>query len=179
MTQNTINFSELGADQQALGVNSLEFVLASRNDVCAVVQSLAEQAQRSLLLYTDDLEPAVFDREPFLEAVSRLARSHKETHIRVLIQDSRHAVQQGHRLIELSRRLPSTIQFRRPAPEYRDFYQTFLLADDSGYLHRQHAGRFEGTANFHDPAQVADWKKYFLEVWERSQPDAEIRRLHL
>lgn len=179
MTQTTKSFSELAADQKQLGVNNLEFGLSGREEVCALVQSLAEQARRSLLLHTRDLEPAVFDREAFLDAVSRLARSHGKAHIHVLVQDSRPALQQGHRLIELSRRLSSSIQFRRPAAEYRDFHQVFLLADDIGYLHRPHAGRYEGTANFHDPARVADLKKYFLEVWERSEPDAEIRRLYL
>ena len=41
------------------------------------------------------------------------------------------------------------------------------------------AARFEGTANFHDPGKVADWEKYFMAVWERSQPDEEFRRLYL
>lgn len=177
--QDITTFSELALGQRQLGTSAREFSVFTRDEVCAAVQSLAEQAQRSLLLHTVDLEPPVFDTEAFLEAVSRLGRAHGKAHVHILIEDSRHAVQQGHRLIELSRRLPSALQFRRPAAEYRDFHQSFLLADDSGYLHRPHAGRYEGTGNFHDPARVADWKKYFLEVWERSEPDTEIRRLHL
>ena len=178
-TPNTTAFSELGPDVQQLGVHDLEFTLAGRDEVSAAVQSLAAQAQRSLLLHTEDLEPAIFDQEPFLEAVSRLARSHSQARIRILIHNSRNAIAQGHRLIELSRRLSSTIQFRRPAAEYRDFREAFLLVDDSGYLHRLQGGRYEGTGNFHDPARVSELRKYFLEVWERSEPDAEIRRLYL
>lgn len=178
-TQNTTAFSQLGRDERRLGVNSQEFTVAGRDEVRSVAHLLSGQAQHSLLLYTEDLEPAIYDQQPFLDAVSRLARSHGQARIRILIADSRLSVQQGHRLIELSRRLSSTIRLRRPAPEYSDFRETFLIADDSGYLHRLHAGRYEGTGNFHDPARVAELRQYFLEVWERSEPDEEIRRLYL
>ena len=97
----------------------------------------------------------------------------------MLIQDARQAVQRGHRLIELARQLSSTVESRRPAGEYRQFHETFLLADTTGYLHRRIPGRYEGTACFNAPGKAAEWEKYFMEVWERSEPDPELMRLYL
>jgi hypothetical protein len=95
------------------------------------------------------------------------------------LQDGRSAVQSGNRLIELARRLSSRIQIRRPPVEHRDFAATFLLADDSGYLQRPFHDRYEGTASFNKPDTNRRLKQSFMEVWEHSQPDAEMRRLHL
>ncbi len=171
--------SELKLDTLRLGNSNLEFGLDRRSEISAVTRALAEQARHTLLLHTVDLDPAIYDQSQFVDALSRLARSHSKARVRVLIQNARTAVQQGSRLIELSRRLSSYIQFRRPPPEYRDCQESFVLADNSGYLYRPNPARFEATANFHDPGKVNDWESYFLEVWARSEPDPEIRRLYL
>lgn len=171
--------SQINLDELQLGVTSLEFEVERRREACAVAHALAAQAQRTLLLHTEDLEPAIYDETAFLDAVSRLARTHSQSRIWILIQDTRKVVQNGHRLIESARRMSSAIQMRCPAPQYRNYHESFLLADDCGYLHRPITARYEGTANFHDPGKVAYWEKYFMEVWERSEPDEEIRRLYL
>ena len=171
--------SQVKLDELRLGATDLEFEIESQSEAQAVAQMLAAQAQHTLLLHTEDLEPTVYDNSMFLEAVSRLARAHGQSRIWILIQDARKSVLHGHRLIEIARRLSSSIQLRRPAPQYRGFHESFLLADGCGYLRRPIAARFEGTANFHDPGKAAEWENYFMEVWERSEPDEEIRRLYL
>jgi hypothetical protein len=171
--------SQISLDELRLGVSNLEFEVERQREACAVAHALAAQAQRTLLLHTEDLEPALYDEMAFVDAVSRLVRAHGQSRVWILIHDARKVVQHGHRLIELARRLSSAIQLRRPGPQYRNYHESFLLADGCGYLHRPIAARYEGTANFHDPGKVADWEKYFMEVWERSEPDEEIRRLYL
>ena len=61
----------------------------------------------------------------------------------------------------------------------RNLDEAFLLADDTGYLHRPLYSRYEGTAGFNNPAMNLRLKRYFTEVWERSIPDVEMRRLYL
>jgi hypothetical protein len=108
-----------------------------------------------------------------------MVRGHRDSCLYILLQDGRSAVQNGHRIIELSRRLNSRIQIRRPPAEYLDFGETFLLADNSGYLQRPLYSRYEGTASFNNPGTTRRLKQYFMEVWEHSQPDVEMRRLHI
>lgn len=171
--------AQLRIDDLRLGETSLEFEVERLTEARAVAHALAAQAQRTLLLHTEDLEPDIYDDSAFLDAVSRLARNHSQSRIWILIHDARKVVQHGHRLIEIARRLSSTIQLRRPAPQYRNHHESFLLADDCGYLHRPIAARYEGVVNFNDPGKVADFEKYFMEVWERSEPDEEIKRLYI
>ena len=54
-----------------------------------------------------------------------------------------------------------------------------MVYNDAGYFYRPLASRYEGTANFNNPGQTAVLKKYFMEVWEQSQADEEMRRLQL
>ena len=155
------------------------FVLESRNDVSKTVVELASKASRRLLLHTEDLEPAIFDQPPFLEAVTRLVLNHRDACFLILIQDGRRAIQSNNRLIELSRRLNTHIQFRRPAAQHRNYHKTFLLADNSAYLLCPLPGRYEGDASFNDPGKVQELDNYFMEAWEHAEPDVEMRRLDI
>lgn len=174
-----LTIAGVSLDTLQLGADSEEFETSSRDEVAAVAERLAAQAQRQLLLHTEALSPEIYDRSGFLEAIRGFAGKHSQARLLILIQDSRQAVQRGHRLIELSRQLGSTIEFRRPAQEYRQFHECFLLADSVGYLHRRLPGRYEGSAGFNSPGRMADWEKYFMGVWERSEHDLELKRLHL
>ncbi|MGB5339475.1 MAG: hypothetical protein WBO06_10315 [Gammaproteobacteria bacterium] len=176
---NVVAASELDIPSMRLGLDKLEFQLETRADVRTTACTLAGQAQKELLLHTEDLEPDIYDQQPFLDAVSNLARQHRDARFWILIQDGRRAVQEQHRLIELARRLSSHVQFRRPAPNYHNYHKTFLLADTTGYLYRPLASRFEGIADFNCPGEVAPLRNYFMEVWEHSEPDEEMRRLYL
>jgi len=178
-TKQPVPAGELDIVSLQLGIDDLEFALDSREQVRSMAQALAQQARRELLLYTDDLEPEIFDQQAFLDAASNLVRQHQDAHIRILVENSRKTVQQGHRLIELSRKLSSQIQLRCPPVQYRNHGKTFLLCDGAGYFYRPLASRYEGTGNFNNPGQAAVHRKYFMEVWDQSQADGEMRRLHL
>lgn len=179
MTGTPVTAAQLDIGAQQLGRDNREFILESGADVRSVAVALASQAQHCLLLLTDNLEPAIFDRQPFLDAVSGLARLYRDSHFLILLQNGRTAISSGHRLIELSRRLSTHIQIRRPAPHHRGDPRTFLLSDNAGYLYRPLAGRYEGSANFNDPGTVRVLENHFMEVWEQAVPDEEMRRLYL
>lgn len=176
---NPVPAEELDITSMQLGIDRLEFSLHRREEVRAMAQTLAEQAQRGLMLLTPDLEPAIFDQSPFLNAISTLARQRRDAYFRILVLDSRRILEHGHRLIEMSRRLSPNIEFRRPPPDYHYTGKTFLLCDDAGYFYRPMVSRYEGTASFNNPGEVGKLKKNFMELWGRSEPDSELRWLHL
>jgi hypothetical protein len=166
-------------DSLRLGVDRDTVRLAGSGDVCAVATRLACQAHRTLLLHTADLEARIYDRRAFIDAVSALVRRHPAACCEVLIQDLDRVIKEGHRLVELMRRMGSGIRIRHCAPQYRGYCGTFLLADDCGYLYRPLSSRYEGLASFNNAAEVARLEKYFREVWLHSTTDAELRRLYL
>jgi hypothetical protein len=162
-----------------LGVDDRETDLATSEDHRAAALAMAQQACRYVDVFTRDLEPTVYNNADFVEAVARLARRSPHTYIRVLIQDSQMVVKSGHRLVELSRRLSSHFEVRKPHEDYKDYNEAFLVADGRGVIHKRFADRHEGTANFNAPRRARDLTAFFDEVWERSEPDPELRRLYI
>ena len=141
--------------------------------------SMVRQAKRNLCLLSFDLDPQIYDTPTFSEAVKNLAMRSRFSRVRILLQENALVVQQGHRLVDLAQRLPSAIEIRKPAQEHLDIEESFLLADDCGYLHRQQASNLKGTARYNNRYRVNRFQTLFDEVWEYGTPDRELARLHL
>lgn len=154
-------------------------VLDTAEDNRDAALALAQGARRSISILTVDLEPAVYDTEDFIETVKQLALSSRFAQIRILVQDPTRAVKEGHRLVELARRLSSFIEIRKPHEDYRTTAEAFLIADESGLLYRTVATRYEGIADVADAAQARDKLKLFNQIWQRSEPEQELRGLKL
>jgi len=153
--------------------------LVGMEPIREVSAHLVQQSRRELRLFTRDLDAMIYDQRSFLDALKRLALSSSQARIRVLLQDDQPALKYGHRLIELARRLTSSIEIRIPSAEYRDHAANFLVADSSGYIYREIATVYEARADYHDPLEAEHLSAFFDEVWEHSLPDPELRRLYL
>lgn len=140
---------------------------------------LVKQAKHTLRILTQDLEGAIYDDPGFVEAVTRLVTRGRHSRIHILIKDSSQAILHGHRLIELSRKFSSYIHLHNPSKEDENFLNAFIVTDEIGYIYRQNAARHEGAGNLNDPLRARELIEIFDEIWGRSQPDPEMRRLHI
>lgn len=162
------------------GTRSPEYrELGSRENNRAAATQLAENARRSLALFTRDLEPAIYDTPEFLAAVQKLALRSRYARIRVVVIDPTLAIKDGHRLIELARKLSSYIELRRPSEDHAKLSDTFLISDDSGLLYRPLASRYEGFADPHDSLGARTHLRSFDDIWEQAEPETEFRCLGL
>ena len=142
--------------------------------------SLIGAAKRELCIYTRDLDPALFDTEPMLEALKRLAISGRGASIRIIVQEPQKPAAYGHRLIALAQRLTSVFAFRTPVQESDLQYPSaFLLNDTRGYYFRVLGNRYEGDAVNYAPGKHAQLQEFFNQAWERSEASDELRQLAL
>jgi hypothetical protein len=143
--------------------------------------SLAEQARASINIFSRDLDPRVFDNAGFERSVFKLAKTHHSTDIRILVCDSAMAVSQGHCLIRLAQQLTSSVLIHTPAREHRDVLSTFMLVDGVGLLYRpQSTSRnYNAVVDYMSPQRAGELQDLFNEMWERSTPDSQIRRLYI
>jgi hypothetical protein len=162
-----------------LGISDLEIDLDTRADTQHATELMASQVQSTLDIFSRDLDPVLYAREPFLEALNALCHRNRKARIRMLVQDPTDAVRRSPRVVELARRLSSSIEIRQPHHDYRHYNEAFLIADGCGLIHRKFADRYEGAANFYAPIPAQRKLDFFTEVWERSQVHPEFRRLHL
>jgi hypothetical protein len=162
-----------------LGVSAIEIDLGTRAETQHATDLMTSQAQFSLDIFSRALDPLLYERPAFIDALIQLCRRNRKSRIRFLVQDPLAAVKRSQRLLEVSRKLSSSVEIRKPHQDYRHFNEAFLIADDYGLIHRGFADRYEGTANFYAPVEARRKLAFFTEVWERSEVNPEFRRLYL
>lgn len=140
---------------------------------------LARTARRHLRIYSYRLDHDVFDSAELAAAVSELARRGRYSEIRILVSDARPMVQRGHRLLQLSRRLSSTIAIRvlEEHPELPE--ATYVVRDGDGVVYKPDDS---GRPGFFEPDSRASAKKFvegFDALWRWGERDPRLRQLTL
>lgn len=162
-----------------LGKSTGVIKLDTLEDFNAVDLSMVNQATRAIRIFTQDLDHPLYDTDEFVESVAEVARKHRSTLIQILVIDSSKAVRLGHRLVELAKRLPSSIFIRKVHPAYASNKESFLLVDNKGLVRRPKSEVLIGTAEFQAIPEAQTKERYFMDVWEKSQEDPSLRRLPL
>lgn len=137
--------------------------------------ALLQQAQRSLCLYSADLEPWLYHHSSMQAACTNFLLANPRNQLRILLRDSSLAVKQGHRLLTLARRLSSNCQIRKLHPDYPSEELNFLLVDDCALLLRPEPSQYAGYACYQDPASVRLRRAQFEQAWNTSISDADLR----
>jgi hypothetical protein len=155
-------------------------VVADREQALAAIGELLADARHELAIYTRDLDPNLLDLAAPLDAIKRVALSGRHARVRVLLQEPRKAVADGHRLIALAQRLPSSIEIRTPTEEQDlQYAAAFLINDRRGYLFRPLGNRPDGEGSTYAPGRHAQLLSLFDQVWERSAPSEDLRALSI
>ena len=162
-----------------LSVTGSRTILTTLDEVRAASVAVASQAQRMLTIFTQDLEPVIYDQTPFLEAVKRLVLARSYAKVRVLIADPSRTIWEGNKFFGMARRLTGCIEMRNLHKSVAPNPSAFLIADDRALLYRLQASRWEGIAEMSDQAVVRKYLGYFDEVWRASEPESGLRQMHL
>lgn len=137
--------------------------------------AMFQQAQRSLCIYSSDLDPWLYHHSSIQEACTRFLLASPKNRLRILVKDISRAVRQGHRLLGLSRRLSSNLHIRLLHPDYPSEEVAFLLADDRGLLLRPEPEQFAGYALYQDPVRVRLRQAQFDQAWQTSITAPDLR----
>jgi hypothetical protein len=56
-----------------------------------------------------------------------------------------------------------------------------MIVDGTGLLHRPRSSsnNYQAIVNYRSPQRAGELDDHFNEMWERSTPDAQIRRLYI
>lgn len=140
---------------------------------------LALTARRSLCIYSEQLDREVFDSPELASAITALARRSRYSDVRILINDPRPMIKQGHRLLELARRLSSTIHIRVIEEHPELPAATYILRDNDGVVYKPDERRQRG---FYEPDSRASARRHiekFDDLWRWGKVDSELRILRL
>ncbi len=144
----------------------------------AVVE-VASEATRRISIFTQDLEPGIYDDPDFLEVVKRLVLSQGYGRIRVLVANPSRAVKTGNNFVRLARRLNTYIEFRHVREDLRTHAESFCIADETALVYRLQADRWEGIADTYEPSVAKIYGSLFDEIWQASEVETEFRQLSI
>lgn len=159
--------------------NDSDISLSSRDEVKIINIALTQKASHNIDILSKYFDSGVFDTAEFIAAIKQLSISSKFTRIRILLKDSEPMTKNCHRIIELIQQFTSSIEVRIISDEYKSYNEAFCLYDTKAVIYLRHAERYEGFANFDRPRLAAELLNFFNEVWERSEIDPDLRRLHI
>ena len=167
------------SNEYTLGHSEETIQIASREENLLATLHMTQQSSRTLEILSRDLTPEVYDTAEYIDAVKQLILRNHRSRIRILSFDSNNIVTRGHRLINLAMDLSSFIECRIPGTEYHNYNQEIFIADNIGYIHRLNAELYDGKLSFNDRRMVSHLKGDFEEIWDRSTPNPNFRRLAL
>jgi hypothetical protein len=166
-------------DSYKLGETDELIKVSQRDELASLILAMSRQANQRILIFSRDLENSIFGNTDLYEAVKELAIRSQRTHIDILVQDLEHILKEGHRLLQLTRRISSHMTIKVTAKEHQDILENFLIFDDRAYIVRENPYRYEAEGNFYAPLHARRLEEQFTEMWERGYVDVSLRRLHL
>jgi hypothetical protein len=166
-------------DDHRLGETAGVVQVGTGEEVAVVTLRLMQQARRTVDLISRHLDPLIYDTDAFSDAARAFCLRTPHQRIRIVILDPRPVVARGHRLVDLVRSLSSFVEVRMPEPEFRSLNEAFFIADETGYVWRQFADRFEADIDFSGRRRAKELTGSFTRIWEKAVPDPNFRILCL
>ncbi|MBT3206388.1 MAG: hypothetical protein HOM14_17920 [Gammaproteobacteria bacterium] len=160
--------------------NTSVTTLLNKQDCSDAVHEVIQSAQQSIAIFSQQLEPLLYNHREICDAMSSLARKNQHSHIRVLVVKTQSISLDGHCLITLAQRIPSSIQIKVPVTaELLRFSESWLIADNHTICQINNPDRYEGSLIKNDRLHVKTKMEFFDHAWENSQPDQNTRRLSI
>ena len=154
--------------------------LNGREDCVDAIEQIIVAADKNIAIFSQRLEPLLYNRPVVCDKISLLARSNRHARIRILTQSSKSVLADGHCFISLAQRLSSYIQIRNPnTQELRGFAESWLIIDNHTICELNNPDRYEGSLVLQDLPLVKEKLEFFDYAWENSDPDPNVRRLHI
>lgn len=166
-------------DKLALGDSDENLILESVEDLNHMVLALFQLARRQVLLRAPRLEWPVFASQELSDEIGRIVKSELSNQVLVLIEDEEHFFHTNSRVLALCRRFSSYVKLRLVPEEYREPAELFLTVDNLAFMHQARADVNYAVANLNAPGRVRTLSRRFNEIWERSEPPAELFTLGL
>lgn len=162
----------LGQDKQLI-------LLRRESDFQNIIAEMTRQARQSIQIYSPNLTHDLFDKPELMQTCSKLARRNRYTRVEMLIFDPHRIVKNGHALLNISRKLPSSIGIKIVDPDMRQLNHEFVLVDGCGVIYRQDYETWEGTGCFYDITEGNRLGRQFAAAWESGLLDPNLRQLRI
>ncbi len=142
--------------------------------------TLIELGIQSIDIVSHKLSPQLFTQH-IADAISKLARHHRQSRVRILVEDTKSLVGIHHPVVNISQRLSSSIFIRKlaqGAPEIGN--EAYIIIDKEKLLFFNDESEFEGFVNYQAAAECKNILENFEVLWQQyGAKDPNLAQLHL
>jgi len=163
---------QIGEDSGLIHLETCE-----ENRLAAI--AMAGKCMRFLDIVSRLLDPPIFNTPEFIDALRQLIAKKRRPRVRIIVFDPEAIVHHGHQLLEYAGHYASFIEIRKASEEFHGYNEFLLVADETAYLHRNSAARYEATANFNDRKQSKLYLDNFMTMWNMGGQDPNLRQMKL
>ncbi|MCK9502844.1 MAG: GNAT family N-acetyltransferase [Porticoccaceae bacterium] len=153
--------------------------LSSSEEFARAALTLVDHSDRTIRIFSDHLNPRVYDSEVFCSAIHRLATRHVNARVQLLVRDNSWLGRHHHRLVEAHHRLQSRIELRCLTPEIEVQHQEFMSGDEKSVLYFVNPGHYQGYLCLYSPIEARRLNTEFDSLWSHSEPDPQMRKLYI
>ena len=159
-----------------IGESHEVITLRNEDEIRQAAIHLADQAEREILILSQDLDPSIFGHHKFSEHLRSFIHN-RNSKMRILVTMDRRLIRGSHRMVTMARKFSSTITIHRLDPRKRGFKETAMLCDDVALLLRPNPDHAMAIMDCNTPAGGNKMQTQFEKLWNQSEPIPEIGTL--
>ena len=180
-------FMEAGIPHQAMTLNLRHYgvdayPLDGPQDSLKAALQLLTLTRRHVLIYTPYLHPQIYNAETWIDDLARLVSGQSRFYARLLLPPAKQWRYSCPQFAQLIQRL-SALELRvLPDDEPRErpeFHQSFVLGDDTLLLSHHDPRYCRGQFDRHAGLEARQRYSFFMDYWDKSAPEPELRQLGL
>jgi hypothetical protein len=153
--------------------------LTTREENRVATYTLVQQAKRTIHIFSHQLDPLIYGEKRLVDAIAQLAIRSRHSKIHILVKETQAMTKNGHRIIEIARRVSSNIQIRKVNEDYQNIAYAFCAVDEIGLIYQKVATRYEANLDFHASKEARTLIKKFNEIWRKSSPEPMLKHLNI
>ncbi|MFV1992641.1 MAG: hypothetical protein ACC635_01960 [Acidiferrobacterales bacterium] len=150
-----------------------------REAIQQAVLNITSAAKREYIIMGPVLDPRIFNRPEFIEALTTFVTGHPRNITKILIENSNQVINENGRLITLCRRLSENLRIRTMPEEYQGQSDLFLVADNETLLFQKSISSPVAIVTKADKTVAAPYKRRFDYAWQHSIPVPGLHTLGL
>jgi hypothetical protein len=153
-------------------------ILENLDDLREHLIAILGKGKLEVSIFSRQLNPRLFNHEEIANTLSRIARSHPLSQVKILIEQPQAIIDANHQLMYLHRRLPSKTSMQKLMIKPQDDYAFVIVDKDKLWLQHKEDD-YTGFANYQAAPEVKRFSTLFNDLWKNSEVDNGLRQLTL
>jgi hypothetical protein len=145
----------------------------------AATEELIQNAERSIKLFTHDLDPRILSNRVIEIKLIQFIKKSRNSKLHILIYDENHLKGTDHRLIALAQQFTSYVEIRVVPKDFQEHRYAFYLVDDKTMLSRRYQDRYEADWLSLPDSTLKQKLTTFDMIWQQASQASFLRALHL